>query len=91
MGDRPVDHGPVVIIDPGVVGGDPIHAISYLQPEHEWESGFAAWSVPPERADDRGSQLICLACFLDDHPEASRGMDLARRHGQAIYDGNDWN
>jgi hypothetical protein len=78
-----------VIIDAGVAGGEPIRAISWLEPEHEWESGFAAWSVPPQQADDLGSALVCLGCFLDEHPEAGRGMDIAREHGEALYSGND--
>jgi hypothetical protein len=91
MGDGAVTaHGPVVIIDAGIAAGDQILAISWLEPEHEWESGYAAWSVPPQQADDVDSVLVCVHCFLEEHPEAGLGMELAREHGEAIRDGNEW-
>ena len=80
----------VVIIDAGVAAGDPLRAISFLEPEHEWESGFAAWSVPPERTDDISSELVCLCCFTDEHPSALEGLALARKHGEAIFDAETW-
>jgi hypothetical protein len=83
-------HGPAVIIDQGVLNGDPIRAVSYLKPEDSWDSGFAVWSVPPDAADDVGSALVCLDCFIEDNPEAGRGMDLARKHGEAIRRGDEW-
>jgi hypothetical protein len=34
--------------------------------------------------------LIHIDCFVNDHPEAGEGMDLARVHGEALRDGDDW-
>lgn len=85
-----VSHGPVVIVDQGVANGDPIGAISCLKPRDPWDSGLAVWSVPHGAADDVDSAVVCLECLLEDHPEVGRGMDLAREHGEAIYDGSDW-
>jgi hypothetical protein len=79
-----------VIVDRGVLNGDPIRAISFLPPEGSWDSGFAAWSVPPERAADVDVQLICVDCLLDDFPEAGKGMDVARQHGEALRRGDGW-
>jgi hypothetical protein len=31
-----------------------------------------------------------LHCLLDANPEAGEGLDLARAHGEAIRDGDDW-
>jgi hypothetical protein len=36
-----MSHGPAAIVDQGVLHGQPIRAISYLEPEHSWDSGFA--------------------------------------------------
>jgi hypothetical protein len=70
--------------------GAPIRAISYLVPDDEWDSGYACWSVTPERAADIDDELICINCLLGDHPEAGRGMDFAREHGEAIRDKDTW-
>jgi hypothetical protein len=85
-----MSHGPFVIVDQGILDGDPAIAISYLEPEAEWDSGFAVWSVPPEKAADIDSELLCINCLLGDYPEAGRGMDLARQQGEAICDGRVW-
>jgi hypothetical protein len=45
------NHLPVVIVDQGVIDGAPIRAISYLPPEHDWDSGFAVFSQDAD-ADD---------------------------------------
>ena len=78
-----------MIVDQGVIEGDPIRAVSFLPPEESWDTGYAVWSVPPD-APSQNSALVCLNCFLGEHPEAGHGMDLASQHGEAIYDRNDW-
>jgi hypothetical protein len=34
--------------------------------------------------------LLHLRCLLDDFPEIGAALELARRHGEAIRDGNGW-
>lgn len=85
-----MSQGPAVIVESSVLDGAPIRAVSYLEPEHEWDSGFAVWSSEPKAASDQHSALVCLHCFVDQHPEAGRGMDLARHHGEAVRRNSGW-
>jgi hypothetical protein len=78
-----------VIVDQGVVDGKPIVAITYLKPIGSWDSGFAAWSVPPEQDDVEG-ELIHGNCFAYEHPEAAPGLVLAREHGRANFSDGEW-
>jgi hypothetical protein len=78
-----------VIVDRGVLDGQPIRAVSYLEPEHERDSGFAVFTQPPDATDDDG-ELVCLDCLIDEHPEIGRGLELARRQGQALAIENEW-
>jgi hypothetical protein len=80
--------GRAIIVEQAILQGAPIRAISYLEPHDPWDSGYAAWSSPPDTLGD--SQLVHLGCFLEDHPEAGEGMDLARRHGEATRHRNHW-
>jgi hypothetical protein len=34
------------------------------------------------------SQPVHIGCFIDDHPDIGKGLDIARAHGEAIRDGN---
>jgi hypothetical protein len=46
--------------------------------------------MPEDPAETREDDLrvVCLGCLLDHHPEAGRGMDLAKRRGAArLVDG----
>ena len=79
-----VSHSRTVAI---VVGDDAPIAISYLAPIASWNSGFCLFSVPPDEADDRESELVHLDCLLDD-PSLARGLDVARMFGEAELD--DW-
>lgn len=70
----------------------PIVRISYLKPEEGWDSGYMIlFSDAPELDDlDDASELVCMHCLLNEHPEAGRGLDLARQHGGASLDGDEW-
>jgi hypothetical protein len=46
--------------------------------------------VLPERADHVFIDLVCIDCFLGDHPRPGRGMELARQHGEAIFTAGKW-
>jgi hypothetical protein len=72
-----VSHGPGVIVETSILDGQPIRAISWLEPEQPWDSGYAVWCSDPDEIGE--TRLVHLDCFLDDHPEVGRGMDLARR------------
>jgi hypothetical protein len=50
---------PAVIVETSVLDGQRIHAISYLEPEESWDSGFAIWSSPPD-AGAGGSYGVCV-------------------------------
>ena len=78
--------GPVAI----VVGEAPFVAISYLKPTAAWESGFAVFSVPADEADDHDSELVCMHCLVDEHPELGRGLDLARELGVVVLQDDKW-
>jgi hypothetical protein len=77
-----------VICDQGVIDGDDVIAVSYLEPEHEWDSGFMLFSRPHD-ATGGGGGLIHLDCVLD-MPNVAAGMQLAREHGEATRHGNNW-
>jgi hypothetical protein len=74
-----------VIVEEDFLEGEPIKAISCLQPEHEWESGFALFAGPPD--EDPDTTLVCLNCLIEDHPEITHDLELARQHGQSGFAG----
>jgi hypothetical protein len=47
-----------------------------------------------ENPDDHAIEefhVLCEACVVDQHPEAARGMDIARRGGSARFvEGHGW-
>ena len=71
-----------------IIDGQPVRAVSYLEPEESWDSGFMLFAGEPEH--ERKTALICVECLLDDHPEVGIGMDLARHHGVATRTGDTW-
>ncbi len=77
-----------VICDQGVIDGDDVMAVSYLEPEHEWDSGFMLFSRPHD-ATGGGGGLLHLDCVLD-MPNVAAGMQLAREQGEATRHGNNW-
>jgi hypothetical protein len=77
-----------ILVEQGILDGEPIVAVSYLEPIGDWDSGLAAWSSEPNQVRDCEPVHIC--CFLNEHPEAGEGMDVARAHGEAIRTGNHW-
>jgi hypothetical protein len=68
---------------------EPAHSIGYEEPLGPWDSGFTIiYQDAPdpeevEQIDGEGSELVCLRCLIDEHPELARGLDLAREHGAA--------
>ena len=79
-----------------VLGSEPpAFSIGYAERLGEWDSGFTViFDDAPdveefeEVAVDQhpGSELVCLECLIDDHPEIGRGLDLAREYGVADLD-----
>lgn len=39
---------------------------------------------------DERIKLFCLACMIEDYPNAGRGFDLAREHGRAYLEAGEW-
>ena len=68
------------IIEAGILDGQPIRAVSYLEPEHEWDSGYGIWTNPPDRIGD--TELIHLGCLLEDFPNLAPSLQHAREHGE---------
>jgi hypothetical protein len=66
----------------------PVRAVSYLEPGHDWDSGYARFSGPPD--SDAKTAPVCLHCLIEEVPEIGRGMDVARRHGEAIRKRGVW-
>jgi hypothetical protein len=77
-----------ILVEQGILDGQPIVAVSYLEPIGDWDSGLAASSSEPNQTRDCKPGHI--GCFLDQHPEAGRGLGLAHEHGEAVYDGSEW-
>jgi hypothetical protein len=77
-----------VLADQGVIDGQPILAVSFLEPEHEWDSGFALWSQEPD--DISSAELLHLDCLFDDEPDIGEALGIAHKHGLALRNGNDW-
>jgi hypothetical protein len=78
----------MILVEQGILEGEPIVAVSYLDPIAEWDSGLAAWSSEPNHVGD--CEPVHVGCFIDEHPEAGEGMDIARRSGEAIRDSSGW-
>lgn len=72
----------------------PAKAVSFLEPVGSWDSGFMVVledvPEPEELSGDERSHPFCLACLLDEHPEVGSGLDLARVHGQVVWDDDGW-
>jgi hypothetical protein len=77
----------MILVEEGILKGEPIVAISYLKPIGDWDSGLAAWSSEPNQT---AGKPVHLGCFLDDHPEAGKGLELALKHGEATRNDNTW-
>jgi hypothetical protein len=88
VGSVAISHGPFVIVEKQRRDGQPIRAVSYLEPEADWDSGFALFRSEPNQVGD--TELVCVDCLLDDEPGIGKGLDLAREHGEAIRNGNTW-
>lgn len=80
--------GPAAIVDRSILDGQPIRAISYLEPIDVWDSGFCLFAGEPD--EDLATTLICLDCLTEEHPEITCGMEVAQRYGEAIRDGATW-
>jgi hypothetical protein len=44
----------------------------------------------PERNSREDFHVICEHCLLEEHPEAGKGLDLARAHGSAYLADGEW-
>jgi hypothetical protein len=77
-----------ILVEQGILEGEPIVAVSYLDPIADWDSGLAASSSEPNQVGD--CKPVHVGCFIDEHPEAGEGMDIARQHGEATRAGSEW-
>lgn len=71
-----------VIVDRGVLEGEPIRAVSWLETLAGWDSGFALFAGEPNEQSE--TALVCFECIIDEHPELGAAMVTAKQHGEAI-------
>ena len=62
----------LVIVDQGIIDGERIVAVSYLEPTADWDSGFACFSVPPNKAADTDTAVMHLDCFINNYPKPAK-------------------
>jgi hypothetical protein len=89
VGSVAMSHGRFVIDEKQCRDGQPVRAISYLEPEADWDSGFALFRSEPDQVGEN-VELVCFDCLLDDEPGIAKGLELARQHGEAICEGDEW-
>ena len=78
----------------------PAHCIGYCEPMWPGDSGFSILFAdapdPDDLEDDEpgslpeGITIGHLGCLLDEHPELGRGLDIAREHGVADLENDEW-
>jgi hypothetical protein len=93
-------HGDLAIVGRDVLEGARVGIVSYrAEKMARRDSGFDLFSgrepadeffAKVERDPERYLATVCLHCLIEAHPEAGRGMDLARDHGFARHDGKEW-
>jgi hypothetical protein len=80
------------VVSDGVYQGRPVTRVLWF------EDGFTLLdrAMQDENPDDHELEefhVICESCVIDQHPEAARGMDIARRGGSGssrFVEGHGW-
>jgi hypothetical protein len=69
-------------------GASPIRVLYFA----EDETFLLLDADAPEDPNDCDQELtvVCAHCLLEHHPQAGRGMDIARRAGEARLRGGAW-
>lgn len=75
----------LAVVGLGVLRGDPITWV-----QHEDDDYLALAESDPLDPGVEDMRLLCLHCLINRHPEAGRGMDLARLHGAAEFREGEW-
>jgi hypothetical protein len=84
-------HELVCTVDRALLDGAEVTTVMYFKSTHPRDSGFCCVSDHAPLAPTADDLVaICLDCLFDSHPEAGRGLDLARQHGRADFDGGEW-
>ncbi len=85
------------LISRAVADGQPVAAVVFHggNVEEPLDSGFVLLAPddsfdPDDHDAETGWAVVCLGCLIDDHPEAGRGIDLAREHGAAVVRAGEW-
>jgi hypothetical protein len=82
-----MSHGKLVV----AVGSEsPVATVIYHGESPPLDSGYTVlFADAPEELpdlDDPCLHTVCLHCLIELHPEAGRGLDLAKKHGTADRD-----
>jgi hypothetical protein len=78
-----VSQGPGVIVESSVLDdGKPIRAISFVEPEQEWDSGYGIWASEPDRIGN--TELLHFGCLLEHFPDVAPTLRYAREHGEWV-------
>ena len=66
----------------------PVVSISWEPPKSPIDSAYCVLfsDVDPDDDDSADTELVCMHCLVDDHPEIGRGLDIAREYGIADLD-----
>jgi hypothetical protein len=77
------------VISDGVRQGEPVVRVIHGQGAFMLLDAALADENPDEHGPE-AFHAICIHCLLDAHPEAARGMAIARRTGSARFHAGIW-
>lgn len=88
------EHGSdLAIVGRDVLEGAPVGIVAFSDGSFDLFSGREPadeFLANVERDPEQYLAVVCLHCVIDAHPEAGRGMDLARQFGVAHHNGREW-
>jgi hypothetical protein len=72
-----------------------VDGVLWFEPQEDdpTDSGYSLLRADAPRPGpdaDTLWELVCLGCVLEEWPDISRGLDLARVYGEAELDGGEW-
>jgi hypothetical protein len=74
--------------DQAAIDGERIIAVSYLEADHDGDSGVMFFAGEPDERDVGGA--VHLDCVTDNDLTLLEAMAIAREHGVAVRQGGNW-